>query len=137
MKQEKKMYRAERLKSRKAIEGLFSGASPSFGQYPLRLVYQKAEAARAGFPVQAAFSVPKRKFKRATDRNHIRRKVREAWRKHKHRLYLKLEEGEAYDFMILYTAKEPAPFDEIERAVNIMIKRFLKYRKPGNRDPKA
>lgn len=132
MKPRKKLRKAERLKSRSAIQRLFSGQSPSFAQYPVRLIFRESEK-QAAAPVRMTVSVPKRKFPRAADRNRIRRQVREAWRLNKHRLYSKLPaDGAGFDFMILYVAKTPLPFAQIEQAVQVMIRRFLKKQNPAN-----
>lgn len=130
MQTEKKFKASERLKSRKAIEGLFaSRESPSIGQYPLRLIYQpQAEKTEGRPPVQMAVSVPKRKFRRASARNRIRRQVKEAWRLNKHRLYEALPaDGPHYAFMLLYVAKEPLPYAQMERAVRLIIRKFIKH----------
>ena len=121
--------RGERLKSRKLISRMF-GAGQSFGQYPLRLVWIPQEAPGLSFPVQVAFSVPKKKFKSAVRRNRIRRKMREAWRLNKHRLYQALQSQKApsYAFMIIYIADEALSYKEIEQATRQMIRRFLKKR---------
>lgn len=133
MKPKKKFLKAERLKSRKAIERLFSGKSPSFAQYPVRLIFRESEE-RGEVPVRVTVSVPKRKFPKAVHRNRIRRQVREAWRLNKHRLYKKLPPGTpGFDFVLLYVAREPLPFEQIEQSIQIMIRRFLKKQKSANR----
>jgi ribonuclease P protein component len=117
----------ERLKSRKEIGKLFSRQSASFGQYPLRLIYRPVEDARSDYPVQFTVSVPRRKFPKAVHRNRIRRQVREAWRRNKHRLYAQWpDQTPQFAFMLLYVAKDPLPYPDIERAVQIAIKRFRK-----------
>ena len=78
----------ERLKSRKLIGEMFKKGE-SFGQYPLRLIWVKREENDNEFPIQFTVSVPKKKFPKAVQRNHIKRKVREAYRLHKHKLYEK------------------------------------------------
>lgn len=134
MKRRKKFRKAERLKHRKAIGALFNGRPPSFGQYPIRLIYRQSEHGWQGSPVRVAVSVPKRKFPKAVDRNRIRRQLKEAWRLHKHTLYAGLPGQLAtYDFMILYVAKEALPFSAIEKAVQDMIRRFLKKALATNR----
>jgi ribonuclease P protein component len=70
----------ERLKSRKAIDALFTGGK-SLSQFPLRCMYAIFPAgAAAASPVQAGVSVSKKHFKKAVHRNRIKRLVREAYR---------------------------------------------------------
>ncbi len=128
--------RGERLKSRKVIGALFK-TGKSFGQYPLRLVYMPMEERRSAFPAQFAVSVPRKKFPGAVARNRIRRQLREAWRLNKHRLYRALEKEERqYALMAIYVAQETLPFAEIERAVQQMIRRFLKKKQESGNRPK-
>lgn len=128
--------RGERLKSRKAIGALFK-TGKSFGQYPLRLVYMPMEERRSAFPAQFAVSVPRKKFPGAVARNRIRRQLREAWRLNKHRLYRALEKEERqYALMAIYVAQETLPFAEVERAVQQMIRRFLKKKQESGNRPK-
>lgn len=127
--------REERLKSAKAIGRMFQEGQ-SFGMYPLRLVWLKTEGPPGGFPVQFALSVPKKNFKSAVARNRIRRKVREAWRLNKHRLYEKVETGSGqWAFMVLYTAKEDLPFVQIEDVMKAVIRRFIKKNLPPAANP--
>lgn len=122
-----RLQKSERLKSRKAIGRLFSGKSPSIGQYPLRLIYRVAEEPLGDAPVQCTFSVPKRKFPKAVDRNRLRRQLREAWRLRKDRLYGGLPaKAPQYNFILLYVAAERLPYADIDRALRGLIKRFLK-----------
>jgi ribonuclease P protein component len=70
----------EKLKSRKQIEALFAGGK-TFMCFPLRNSYQflpLAEGEKSG--MQIGVSASKRHFKRAVDRNHIKRLLREAYR---------------------------------------------------------
>ena len=80
-------------------------------------------------PIQFALSVPKKAFKRAVDRNILRRRVREAYRLHKIELYNflknnKLHAEKRFAFMVLYTAKEEMPYSEIEKGIKKMIRKF-------------
>ena len=68
----------EKLKSRKLIGKLFEDGK-SVKKFPVRLVYLQTNHT-SDFPVQAGFSVPKRNFKRAVDRNRIKRLIRESFR---------------------------------------------------------
>ena len=119
-------HRDERLKSRKVIGMLFKEGK-TFGQYPLRVVYMPVEERRSDFPAQFTVSVPKKKFPKAVSRNRIRRQVREAWRLNKHRLYRALRGKEQqYALLVIYVAQEALPYEEIERAMQQMIRRLGK-----------
>jgi len=69
----------ERLKSRKKIDEVFAkGKSKHF--YPIRTVYLR-DTEETAFPIQFTVSVPKRMYKTAVDRNLLKRRIREAYRK--------------------------------------------------------
>jgi ribonuclease P protein component len=100
--------KAERLKSRKTIQALFSQRQ-SVASFPLRLLWQYEPVAIAGrAPVQVAFSVPKRKVKKAVDRHRLQRLMREAYRLEKG--VLSLAQGQL-SLLFLYadTAELPLP----------------------------
>ena len=68
----------ERLCSRKSIDLLFKNGS-SFLLYPFRVSYLLTETPHK-FPVQIVINVSKKRYKRAVDRNLIKRRTREAYR---------------------------------------------------------
>lgn len=121
---------SERLKSRKIITTLFQkDKSQSFGAYPLRLVWISADTLQHdnGLAFQAGFSVPKKAFKRANARNLLRRRMREAYRLHKHILYDGLaQRKEGYALMWLYTSKETLDYQTIEKSMIFALKRLVK-----------
>lgn len=118
--------KAERLKSLKVIGGLFKEGH-SFGVYPLRLFWSAQPMPEGGAPAQFTVSVAKKNFKSAVARNRIKRKVREAWRLNKHRLYRKLE-GHPSQFacMVLYVGKEELPTPQVEKAMQTLLHLFYK-----------
>ena len=113
----------ERLCSQKIIGELFLTGS-SFLCYPLKVVWNY-EQLWPPVPLQVVFSVPKRLFKKAHDRNLLKRRMREAYRIHKHELYELLEQNELQiAMMIVYIAKEELEYAEIERALIKVVGRF-------------
>lgn len=117
--------KTERLKSRKTIKGLFSGGQ-SYAVYPLRLVWAPLEKTK-DTPVRFTLSVAKKRVPKAAHRNVLRRRIREAWRLHKHQLYEQLEEQEqSFAFMILFTGKGDTSYASIEQSMQTIIKRFPK-----------
>ncbi len=137
-----RFHRTERLKSEKVISQLFKKGQ-SFSCYPLRLVYMemnslptvsgiplsKSERLSDFSPIQISLTVPKKNFKHAVDRNVLRRRIRETYRLQKHELYLFLQNNptlseKQFAFMVIYTAKEPLPFADIQKGISKMIIKF-------------
>lgn len=70
----------ERLKSLKLIQKLFNRNNPSVSAYPLRaVIYRESSSEEPQYP-QILITVSKRNFKKAVDRNYIKRQIREAYR---------------------------------------------------------
>ncbi len=104
MQMEGKRYtfrKAERLCSKKQIEALFAGGNKSFPAFPLRVVYMKQTEEGGDADVSVLISVPKKRFKHAVKRNHIKRQVHEAYRHNKHILLDSLKSQEVPTKMVL------------------------------------
>ena len=81
----------ERLCNKRLLEQLFSSGS-SFLCYPFRVSWLQT-ALSSQLPVQVVFAVAKKRYRRAVDRNLIKRRTREAYRLHKQELlYAALQE---------------------------------------------
>ena len=73
--------KSKRLNSKLIIERLFAGGNHSFPAFPMRVVYMWVDPNEFTVsPVSMLVSVPKKRFKRAVKRNHVKRQVREAFR---------------------------------------------------------
>lgn len=68
-------------------------------------------------PVRIAFSVPKRKFRHAVQRNRVKRLLREAWRLNKHQLYEKIPADVQYHLFFLFLGHELPSWEQVLQAV--------------------
>jgi ribonuclease P protein component len=95
--------KVERLSRKKWIQELFDKGS-SFNFYPYRILYMEHPEPPASLN-QVMFSVSKRLFKKAVDRNTVKRRMREAYRLNKGPEALSGKLLLAY----IYTAREILP----------------------------
>lgn len=109
---------SEKLKSRKAIERLFTEGK-TYKKFPVKVFYIPSEEITS---TQATFAVPKRNFKNAVDRNRIKRLLREAYRLHKQLLIEEQEQN--FTLLFLYLSKEEMSFQAIEKAVISLLKQI-------------
>ncbi|HYG39476.1 MAG TPA: ribonuclease P protein component [Cytophagales bacterium] len=113
----------ERLKSEKVIKDLFEKGS-SFYLYPFKIFYIKSQEVTPAFP-QILFSVSKRNFKRAVDRNRLKRQIREGYRINKPELLKKIPPGIFPAVIgIMYVSKEKLPFSIIQNKLNLAFDCF-------------
>src|SRR3569832_293963 len=91
----------ERLCNQSIIDRLIKKGN-SFNSFPFKIIW--LELQESTVPVKIVISVPKRKFKKAVDRNRIKRLIREAYRKNKHKLIERLEDKKIA-MLLIYTSK--------------------------------
>ena len=113
--------RQEKLKSKKLIEQLFVEGK-SVSAFPLRLVYMEVEFDDDS-KQKTGVSVSKRNFKRAVDRNSIKRLLREAYRLQKDDYFNNITTQ--YAFMILYIGKEKPSFENVSIKIKQLFGLFL------------
>jgi len=131
--------KSQRLKSTTTFQALFSKGA-SFNKYPVRVVYLSPEQAKTvldednsespptSATVRFGFTVPKKKFKSAVDRNRIKRQLKEACRLRKNAFVQGLNDISAFgDWTILfiYVAKEKMHFNKIDKGVATIFKKML------------
>lgn len=119
----------EKLCGIKAVSELFA-LGRTINMPPLRVVYRAISSDDSLHPVRVLISVPKRHFKKAVDRNLIRRRIREAWRKNKMPLIAVMSEsGKRLEIALLWNDHEIRSYAIAEKCVIEVIERLthLKY----------
>lgn len=122
--------RGERLKSKKTIDSLFSGAN-SVSKFPLLLLWKEVDlkTKKESFPVQFTVSVAKKKFKNAVDRNFVKRRIREAYRLNKPSFYENLvDDNRQFAFMFIFTGKQLEDSAKIKVAMKNVLDKFLEQK---------
>ncbi len=116
----------ERLCSVKLIDKLFHNGS-SFLLYPFRIIWLE-EALPPEKPVQVLISVPKKKFKRAVDRNLLKRRIREIYRlqKSEHLYPFLTEHSVTMVLGINYIGNEIGEYAFMEKKFNAAILKLKK-----------
>ena len=135
-KHEERLRKGERLCSKKLIDTLFGiGGSHAMTAYPLKAVYRlidnKTETSVSKetvmeLKVQVLVSVPKKHFKRAVKRNRVKRQVREAYRKHKSFVTLRVNEQTDKQLLIafIWLSNELIDSVTIEQRVSNLLQRI-------------
>jgi ribonuclease P protein component len=114
----------ERLKSRKIIQRLFKEGK-SFSHFPFRVIYIDLENVDA--PLQAGFTVSTRNFKKAVDRNRIKRLMRESYRLQKNRLEDYLHENhKSIAVFFVFTGNELPGYENIYGKMGEALKKLEK-----------
>jgi len=114
----------ERLCNKKLIDELFHNGS-SFLCYPYRVSWLAVDET-AEFAVQVLIAVPKKRYKRAVDRNLVKRRIREAYRLSKQQyLYDILTAGnKKIVFSVGYIGKEIEPYPVMEKKMLKLLKQL-------------
>lgn len=112
----------ERLCSKILIDRLIA-TGKSFNHSPFRITW--LPIAESSAPIKVVISVPKRSFKKAVDRNRLKRQIREVYRNKKQSVYDVLGEKKML-VMIVYTAKTKLEFSEIEQKLIEALERLSK-----------
>ena len=113
---------SERLKSKILIDRLFSEGR-SLKKFPIKLIYLPIKDP-ANASNKTGVSVPKRIFKKAVDRNHLKRLMRECFRKNKYLVESNL--AQKYALMFIYTSNKKISFNEMSVCISGVLQQLIK-----------
>lgn len=111
-----KFYASERLKLKKHIETLFSQGKV-FSVKPIIIKYLWVNKDKENEPpTKSGFAVSKKKFKKAVQRNSIKRLMREVWRLHKPEFAEQPSDKQLHVFFI-FNSQEFPDFTTVHKAM--------------------
>ena len=114
----------ERLGSRKILENIFE-TGKAINEFPFRLLWIESPVEEKKI-LKIAISVPKKKIKRAVDRNKIKRLIKESYRLNKHTILSTIEtSGKKFSAIIIFTGKEEMTYKETEAKIILTLHRFV------------
>ncbi|MBN2639378.1 MAG: ribonuclease P protein component [Bacteroidales bacterium] len=117
--------KTERLHEKKLIHQLFSEGQ-SFFKYPFKVIFLSVKSENSP-RAKVLVSVSKRNFKKAVDRNRIKRLMREAYRLNKHLLSPEYAtpQNECLLIGFIYTGKTLPDFQETERKIILILQELV------------
>ncbi|HPD65723.1 MAG TPA: ribonuclease P protein component [Bacteroidia bacterium] len=118
----------ERLCRKKIISQLINGeAVTKIAEYPLLLVFKNTELPEK-VPAQVMFGVSRKSFKKAVDRNYLKRLLREVYRTNKHLIYSKLiEKNMQAAILIVYTPNIICDYQKLQKSIVRLFEKFNQH----------
>lgn len=115
--------KSEKLKSRKAIDLLFAKGI-GISAFPIKVLYNYSEDQKAN--LQAGVTASSRHFKKAVDRNRIKRVLREAYRLQKLPLQNQLlEQNKRMVLFFIYIGKELPNFEDVYKKMGSVLHQLI------------
>ncbi|MBR2649879.1 MAG: ribonuclease P protein component [Sediminibacterium sp.] len=113
--------KSARIKSRASLEQLFASGK-SFSIFPIKIFYNASDFENSKAPVQIGVGVSARNFKKATERNRIKRLLRETYRTQQELIIV--PEGKKLDVFFLYIGKELPAFVDLKLVLASVMKKL-------------
>lgn len=116
--------RHNRLKSHNSISDLFS-SSHSYGKRAIRFLWKIDENTDAEGGIKVVIAVPKRKLRKATDRNRVKRMIRESFRQNKTEIEAFLRERKINcNLGILYNSNKIENYNLINETMITLLAKY-------------
>lgn len=114
----------DKLKSRKMISYIFSDGF-AVKSFPLRIQFVFHDLENFP-PCQMGVSVPKRNFKKAVDRNRIKRQIREAYRLNRSSFIQRLVENQkCIALMVVFSGRDAIEYSKIESCLTKALDKII------------
>ncbi len=118
------LKKREHLALQRIIQKLFQEGI-QVNCYPFKIYMLQVEKSMS-HRIQVLFSVPKRQFKKATDRNLVRRRIREAYRLNKQILdNINLKPEMQIAIAIVYSAEDIIDYDSIQNKMTDALEKIV------------
>ncbi len=122
MQQANTFPKSERLCGKIRISKLFSEGK-TFIVYPFHIVYQITNE-KTDASIRVLISISKKRHKKATDRNRIKRQIRETYRLNKHNLYAYCNEEDINLILAInYISDKKEDFHMMNHKMSVALKK--------------
>lgn len=119
-------HKKEKLKSRAELQAIFT-TGKSFSVFPIKVFFIEKDSMDNSVPVHAGVGVSSKHFKKAVDRNRIKRLLREAYRLEKQSLHEALvNQSKTISVFFLYLDKELPDHTLVREKMKEGIEKLIK-----------
>ena len=129
-----RLKKQERIHNKNELKLLFEGGS-SFLVHPFKVLYcvSPIAAEETNYPLKVAISIPKKRFKKAVDRNTLKRRSREAFRLNRNALKTTLNNKQIQLLlMLIYVSDKPLKYAQIEDKIILILRRLQEIHAKDN-----